>query len=237
MDIATFLGNFKGGTRMNRFLVETEGTNLGPNVGGGGIGGTTNTILNNISTSTTTGKQGWPIHIRATKFPSLTMGTIPMNYRGKTIQIPGERILENWEIIVIDDSDRVPATGGGGAAFNHLHKAFLDWSHIIIPVDGQFGVSGLPKANNMAVNSSGSGSTVTSNNTWIVTQLEATPINQAVGTDTPPASTTGLRSFKMFNCWPKEVGPLVLDMATDNALNYFKVVMVYTHIEPLGTDW
>jgi hypothetical protein len=233
MQVTSFLSNFNGGARINRFLVEVGPSGkLGPSVGGrpqdNGQAIKSNNILTTLGQTTLSGNEGFQIHIRATKVPGLNVGVIPLNYRGKIIPLPGERQLENWEIIVMDDVD---GTYPAQIANNHLHRAFMDWSHSICPVDGNFGVRSVQDAANFTT----SGTTITNGNSWQVTQLGLAP---AIGGVTEPPA---LRKFKMHNCWPKEVGPLQFDMSTDGALAFFKVVMAYTHTEaydPLnGSSW
>jgi len=208
MDINTFLSNFAGGARTNRFVVEIESDGLvGPKTEY--RGGTSKTIFTSRSSPAYTSGKSFPIHIRATKLPEMNMGIIPVNYRGKTVSFPGDRAVSNWEIIVLDDI--IP-----GNANEHLHKAFIDWSRAITPTDTGIGTKNFDEATQWS--NSGSG------NIWKITQL----YHHKFGTveDTSTARTT-----KLYNCWPKEVGPLQFDMSTDNAINYFSVLLSFSHMD------
>ena len=43
--------------------------------------------------------------IKAAQLPASTMGIIPVNYRGRTLQVAGDRTFEPWNIEVINDTD------------------------------------------------------------------------------------------------------------------------------------
>ena len=94
--IADFINKFNGGTRVNRF--EVSG-----NISAGGSG------------STSFDK----FHIRSASLPEAILGTIAVNWHGRTVNYPGERTYKPWNITVLDD------TGSG------LYKAFHDWHNSI----------------------------------------------------------------------------------------------------------
>ena len=89
--ITSFISNFSGGSRANRFTVSGK-------------------VLNNAT-----------YHIRAATFPSSTLGVINVNYRGRTVPYPGERVYAPWVITILDDSDKA----------NALFEAFHIWSNTI----------------------------------------------------------------------------------------------------------
>jgi len=43
--------------------------------------------------------------IKAAQMPASTMGTIPVPYRGRQLQIAGDRVFEPWTVTVINDTD------------------------------------------------------------------------------------------------------------------------------------
>lgn len=43
--------------------------------------------------------------IKAAQMPASTMGTIPVPYRGRQLQIAGDRVFEPWSVTVINDTD------------------------------------------------------------------------------------------------------------------------------------
>jgi hypothetical protein len=94
--ISDFIGGFNGGTRLNRF--EVTG-----NIGAG----------SGLSDFT-------PFHIRSATLPEAIVGEIPINYRGRTVSFPGDRIYKPWNITVLDD------TGS-----NSLYSLFHTWSNKI----------------------------------------------------------------------------------------------------------
>lgn len=221
MEITQFIDNFNGGTRVNRFVVEATQGVYGPTeeapegVDGGKVGKSKDTFAQRAVKIG--GYDAWPIHIRSTKLPEHNMGVIPVNYRGKTTMFPGDRALANWEFIVLDDHTDVPTEETN---FNqHLHRAFMDWMNAIVGTDSRHGVMGFD------------GATRYPGNIWQIRQLDTWPRTETGGGTDPNT----LRVFKMYNCWPKEVGPLQLDMSSDNSVNSFRVVMCYTHTDGWDT--
>ena len=74
-NIHDFITGFHGGTRLNRFKVQTTCTSLNE-----------------------------PFHITAAQIPGSVVSSIGVNWFGRTIQIPGERAYQPWTITVLDDS-------------------------------------------------------------------------------------------------------------------------------------
>lgn len=95
--ITDFINQFKGGTRLNRFIVT------------GNIGKNTN------------GVQVTPFHIRSASLPEATTAPIGINYRGRSVSYSGDRTYEPWQITVLDDHS------GAANGSENLHKAFHDW--------------------------------------------------------------------------------------------------------------
>jgi hypothetical protein len=92
--IEDFIGGFKGGTRVNRFVVTGQ---IGPLRGG-------------AKTPFT------QFHVRSANLPEAILGSISVNWRGRTVSYPGDRTYKPWEISILDDVG--PRT---------LFKAFHDW--------------------------------------------------------------------------------------------------------------
>jgi hypothetical protein len=202
--ITSFLQAFKGGTRVNRFLVKSSGV---PSVGPNG---------------------DFETQIRAASFPALTVGTTPINFRGKTIQIPSHRVFNPWQILVMDD-----APNPNGSQVGSLHSRFMKWSDLIVDTGQGLGVSRLHIANG------GTESDPLSNCSWDVIHLDHANTNGqpwAQGDVDNPANNVdhnGLKGFRLRGCWPIQVGPIQLDMSVDNQLAFFQVTMAYTHIEDI----
>jgi hypothetical protein len=174
--ITDFISKFGGGTRTNRFRIT------------GAIGG-----LNNRSTSFN------DFHIRAATLPSAQVGAIPVNYRGRTVNYPGDRNYLPWQIVVLDENPNEKRVPGAKT----IYGAFHDWQE---------------KINAHATNKSESTRPDRhfSSSVWNVDQL-----------DVNGAQT--IRSFKLYNCWPIMVGPIELNMDQDNLLGSFAVTVVYSH--------
>ena len=94
--ISDFIGGFNGGTRLNRFEVT------------GSIG-----AESGLSDFT-------PFHIRSATLPEAIVGEIPINYRGRTVNYPGDRTYKPWEITILDDTGE-----------DTLYKAFHNWHNVI----------------------------------------------------------------------------------------------------------
>lgn len=86
--ISNFIGGFQGGARANLFAV---------------------TLTGGLTTP------GLDFHCKAASLPSSIVGVIPVNFRGRVLQIPGDRTYEDWTITVINEENMA------------LKKAFIDW--------------------------------------------------------------------------------------------------------------
>ena len=75
--ISVFKNAFHGGTRPNRFVVDT----------GGIISGDTQLL------------------IKAASMPVETVGILQVPFRGRVAKLPGDRVYAEWTFTVIDDSD------------------------------------------------------------------------------------------------------------------------------------
>lgn len=185
--ITDFLNGFRGGTRVNRFRVSPSNC---PQLGSGDL----------------------DIHIRATSFPEMDILPFPVNYQGKTVNIPNVRSYVPWVITVMDD---VPPTGVGTTDVNSdLHKKFMNWSDSIVDTGEVFGVSRLGGAIS-------TGGTIANGNQWTITHLDHVANTQ---------TTAALKTFKLANCWPIQVGPIQLDMNQDQRIAMFNVTLAYTHL-------
>jgi len=101
--ISEFIAGFGGGTRQNRFKI-------------------TGTIGSSSSTSsfTTFGSDNNSFLVRTATLPNSTLGGIPVNYRGRTVVYPGERVYSPWQITVLDDKP---------SSKTKLFDAFHAWSN------------------------------------------------------------------------------------------------------------
>ena len=88
-NISSFIGGFQdGGARPNLFAVTISEIGTGEN---------------------------FEFHCKAATLPGSIIGVIPINYRGRILQIPGDRTFEDWQITVINDEKMM------------LKKKFIDW--------------------------------------------------------------------------------------------------------------
>jgi hypothetical protein len=100
--IQDFIDNFNGGTRKNRFRVKLSG-----------------------SPDSNTDRSVDDFHIQAAAMPASIITTNPIDYQGRKILYPGDRIYSAdgfnvWTMTVLDDTGT-----------NNLWKNFHDWSNRI----------------------------------------------------------------------------------------------------------
>ena len=141
-----------------------------------------------------------PFHVTTANLPEAAVGPIAINYRGRSVAYSGDRAYKPWAIAVLDDHS------GTANGTENLHKAFHDWQD--------------------RINSHGKNTSDYTNNDprslwapyWTVQQLNTNCDSALPG-----------RSFKLFNVWPIEVGPIELDMTQSNMLASFAVSLAYSH--------
>lgn len=75
-EIQKFIDAFQGGTRPNRFRIQC----VGPG-----------------------GQSLFETHCQASSLPDATIGQIPINFRGRIYNFPGDRVYQQWSVTVIDD--------------------------------------------------------------------------------------------------------------------------------------
>jgi len=174
--ISNFIDSFAGGTRLNRFKVS-------------GDIGSTNRVQGTFTN----------FHIRSASLPSSTISPIPISYRGRVVNYPGERTYDPWVITVLDDNPKTSQN-------KTLYTAFHNWMEEINSHD----------TNISSANINNNPRTSFAKSTWSVEQLD-------------PNGTITLRKMTLYHCWPVLVGPLQLDMGQDNVLNAFSVTIAYTY--------
>lgn len=103
--ITDFINGFNGGNRTNRFKVTAD---WGDN--------------KKASYCKST-----PFHIRSTNLPSAKIGIIPVSYRGRVVNYPGDRTYDPWTVLILDDN-----SGDGGSLYNGFHE----WHNSINSHDG-----------------------------------------------------------------------------------------------------
>ena len=168
--IHEFINGFHGGTRLNRFMVTSTCVDLSS-----------------------------PFHIRSAQIPGAAISAIGVNWFGRTIQLPGERVYTPWAITVLDDS---------GADYE-LHSYFERWQHSIGNKDENTLVELKHEFHPRSL-ANGAGCNFT------IKQYRAD-------------SDFVEKTFTISNAWPVQVGPIELDMSKDNTLTQFTVTLAYTH--------
>lgn len=100
--ITDFISNFGGGSRTNRFRITS-------------------------AVSDQENSYGFfdEYHVRATTLPSAKIGVIPVSYRGRVVNYPGDRTYDPWSVVVLDDPN------AGGVAGGSLYEAFHAWHNAI----------------------------------------------------------------------------------------------------------
>lgn len=198
--ITDFIGKFKGGNKANRFQIDGA---IGAGSGEGDAGGQNNFIGNRF-------------HVRSASLPASTFGAIPVNFRGRTVLYPGERVYAPWTITVLDDNKGVPGSS--------LYEQFHDWSNQIndhdsnvmtIPADPTAGTDGTKLGDAFHTN------------TWTIYQLS---VNSESITD-----GKHIRKTILHHCWPVRVGEIQFDMSKDNQLAAFEVEVRFSYMD-VSTD-
>jgi len=204
--ITDFINGFGGGHRINRFKV----TGSIPTINGDGLRvGSTTFNSPSLNTDIT------DFHVRAASLPTSQLGVIPINFRGRTVNYPGDRIYQPWNIVIIDDN-KISDKSKDKIS---LYRAFHEWHERINSHANN--ISTYEAANNTDPSQHfAGGSNVLGKTTpaWTIEQL-----------DTNGANT--IRKFELWNCWPVAVGPVELDMSQDNVLSTFAVTMVFSHLK------
>lgn len=117
--IITFKNNFGGGTRANRFMVDSSGS-----------------WPSGISVPTDETK----FKVFATTLPKAEMGTINVPYRGRVLNFAGDRVYGYWTVSVYDDNN----TNNLWKAFNKW-KELLDGHETHLVTGNDFAYTTLQK--------------------------------------------------------------------------------------------
>jgi len=165
-----FINGFHGGTRLNRFMVTSSC--LGINR---------------------------PYHVRSAQIPGAVISSIGLNWFGRTIELPGERVYQPWTITILDDY---------GTGYE-VHSKFESWSHSIANKNTHTLV-GLQNAFQAGAAPNGLGCQ------FLVEQFR---------TDSDRVE----KDFILYNAWPVQIGPIELDQSKDNQLVQFSVTLAYSH--------
>ena len=183
MSITDFTTNFAGGTRKNRFRVR-----------GTGSAGVAANFVNNLSL----------FHIVAAAMPASIITTNPIDFRGRKILYPGDRVYSAegfnvWTITVLDDKNNSDVTG----TYQNLWHAAHAWSDSI---------------NDHETNR---GSVSYCN--IIVEQLS---LNGEAIADTEKA----IKRATLINAWPQSISPLEMEMQARDQYNTFDITFAFHYV-------
>ena len=186
MSITNFTTNFAGGTRKNRFKV--RGTN-----GGGSFA--TN-FIDNLT----------PFHIVAAAMPASIITTNPIDFRGRKILYPGDRVYSAegfnvWTMTVLDDINGT-ATG----TYKNLWHAAHAWSD--------------------AINDHETNQGSVSYCDIIVEQLSLNGEDTTGG-----ASGNPIKRATLKNAWPQSISPLDMEMQARDQYNSFDITFAFHYVD------
>jgi predicted secreted protein len=136
----------------------------------------------------------------SSSLPRTEVGTVYVGYRGRTLSLAGDRSYTVWNISIYDDNNTT----------DNLWQAFHRWKE---KLDGHY---------NHKVDTSGSGTNNYASykhlqKNWRINQLQ-------INGDKP------IRTIKLVNCWPSQIGGINLDMSSPNQGN-FSVTMTFDWFE------
>jgi hypothetical protein len=184
MSISLFTTNFAGGTRKNRFRVSgTSGTGLAAN------------FVNNLSL----------FHIVAAAMPASIITTNPIDYRGRKILYPGDRVYSAegfnvWTITVLDDKNSTITD-----TYQNLWHAAHAWSDSIN--DHETNRGSVSYCNILVEQLSLNGEDTTGGSTGL-------PIKRAT----------------LINAWPQSISPLEMEMQARDQYNTFDITFAFQYV-------
>jgi hypothetical protein len=178
MSIQNFIDNFNGGTRKNRFRVKMID---GPE------------DLQTLITD---------FHIQAASMPASILTTNPIDYQGRKILYPGDRLYSAdgfnvWTMTVLDD---VPTTSGNAV---DIWTAFHNWSNRI-------------NAHNLNTGDTSETSTI------VVEQLN---LNES------GANGGVIKRSTLYECWPQSISTIDMEMQARDQYNSFDVTMCFRYLK------
>jgi hypothetical protein len=183
MSITNFTTNFAGGTRKNRFRVRgTNGTGLAAN------------FVDNLSL----------FHIVAAAMPASIITTNPIDFRGRKILYPGDRVYSAegfnvWTITVLDDKN---STISGN--YKNLWHAAHAWSDSINDHETNRGSV-----------------------TYCDLIVEQLSLN---GEDTTGGGGQPIKRATLANAWPQSISPLEMEMQARDQYNTFDITFAFHYV-------
>jgi len=180
MSVENFRTNFQGGTRKNRFRV------TGSTPSGLGLPVTFNDF-----------------HVEATSFPASILTENPIDYQGRKIYYPGDRIYgENgfnlWTVSFLDDSN----SGSQGSVATSYWKGLHNWHN---------------KLNDHVGNTSDN-----ANPNLLVSDLNVEQLNLN--------DTEAIKTITLHDCWPQSVGKIEFQMQARDQYARFDVTFCFKYV-------
>ncbi len=201
MSVQDFITNFRGGTRKNRFRISCNlpGFSIPPS-----------SPPDSPPTFTPSANPGQPnprggfddFHVLAAAMPASILTTNPIDFRGRKILYPGDRIYSAdgfnvWTVTIQDDSQ---LGSSPGPQINTLWSRLHRWCNGI----------------NSHVHNVGN-TTILSESDIKVEQLNLN------GTNT-------IKKCTLKNAWPQSIGPIDMEMQARDQYNSFEVTFCFKYV-------
>jgi hypothetical protein len=181
--INTFKNNFFGGTRPNRFEISASTPN--------------NTKIDTF-------------HTYAFNLPEIAIGEIPVNYRGRTVYVPGDRDYMPWNITILDDRNA------------SIYNALQDWQN---------------KINDHEANTAADGFATGNRGEWVVKHLDT---QVAAGTEPLALKTFTLVGCWLTGIGPVQLNAAEKNaLLTFNATvryDYIRYAGDSNQVDPVGAE-
>ena len=204
MSVQNFITNFNGGTRKNRFRVSCnipgftiptppagESTDRKPEA----VTSANEGVPNNLGAFD-------DFHVLAAAMPASILTTNPIDFRGRKILYPGDRIYsaDGFNVWTVTIQDDIKGGSGSGSQINNL------WGRLHLWCNG--------------INSHGknTGNTTSeSESDIIVRQLNLN-------------GTRTIKQCTLKNAWPQSVGPIDMEMQARDQYNSFEVTFCFKYV-------
>lgn len=145
--------------------------------------------------------------IKAAQLPGSTVGTIRVPFRGRALNIAGDRTYEPWTITIINDTNF------------RIRSAFEIWSNIINRnTDASGVITPSQYQKNMKVIQLGRG------------------VEGASTIPERDATIPVLRQYKFYGCWPSDLSPIDLSYDSTDTIEEYTVTLQYQWWDPLRPD-
>jgi hypothetical protein len=143
---------------------------------------------------------------KAAAIPGSTINPIDIPFRGRSLKLPGDRTFAPWTITIINDEDF------------RLHSAFMQWMNAMNKLENATGATS-PSAYmvDAYVNQLGRGAD----------RGRFSTNNSSTGGAVGNTAVTPLRTFKLYDMWPSDVGEIPLSYESDNTVEEYTVEFQY----------